>query len=1413
MNKKISLCFIGLVLSTSVLASSPPVIHGLRIDAKRYAGLYSFEPKPDMSLVQISQSTKFEANGGSAYHEGFLYMNNYTNFGLVIPTYRVLDLDNPEREAFYEETISLNDNTTGLATLATDMTWDPVDNQILGYFYDCDCSLIYFGRLNRKDHHAYKIGIAPTEPKMSALCSDREGKIYAMSDEGSLYSVDKTTGAPTLIGSTGFLPGKYIQSMAIDSGTGKIYWSMCEDGEPDNRGKPTFKSGLYEVDPVTGHAQRISYFPDNAHMVGLYIDEEATPSSPEQAQDLNINFDNGLTSGTISFRLPTKNVSGEDLPISEPLSYVVDFQNNISVGKNKPGSDIELQYSDLEPGISSLMIRISSDAGKSPRIRQEIYIGNDKPAAVENLIVNVDDNNVVNLSWDAPANGLNGGYFDRDKLRYEIKRVQDGEILENEYSNTNYQISIPEGQLANICYEITPLVDSMRGPSVISEKLTIGKWCAIPFREDFETDFNFNFFSIIDGNEDGKQWEYYSPMKGAAYMSYAGLPQKDWLVTPPLHLEKNVLYQLKFRGISAVDNYVEKVRAALGTSLQSDAFSKEIVPVTEINNREGKEITAIFSVEQQGDYYIGFEAMTDDPGFSKFILVIDDISIENLASTAAPASPSSFEVNPAEKGALSAEISLIASSATVNGAVLESLEKIEIYRDENLIKTFNHPEPGAILRFTDSSPANGFNSYRAIAINQYGAGEAAETKAYIGIDIPKPVPFVKINESDTGVVNINWENPGEIGVNGGYVNVEDLQYAIRGNGSYLISNEVSGHHYTDSSVILNGGQHKIFYSVAARSIAGEGEAISSDKLVIGVPYGFPFSESFTNGSSRFIWDNHNVEESGIWSMTQDGALPVGSYDYDNGFIVFSAKEETGGEYTLRSGKINIKGSINPVLSFYTYKYGEPNLEVFASVDGQEDKKLNCIRIEEVDNGWTRCDYSLKDFINNEFINVGLHGSAPDNTSKLLVDLITIYENLNCDVAIASASYSTEAIVGSKNTIRVMVSNRTETISKPGNILLQYDENTLENSPVPALLPGEMKELLLSFQQPDCSTLYLKLDIPDDENTENNEKTIILNMIPSLFIKPSDMQVENTAAGISIKWNEPDLSSVNDGKVMKDGFETYLPFSISDFGNWTWFDLDHSETYSLSFMDYDNATTPKAFQIFKPADIGLDSKYFKPYTGEQMIVGVASQKGRNQDYLISPRLNGEKQTLSFYARSPYLSYGPECFEVIYSTSGTDLVDFIALPGSKYQTTDSWQRYSCELPAGTNYFGIYYNSKNSLALLMDDFSFIPESKIRLIGYDIYCNGVKLNDNIVTTTKYMDISSEAPYPRKYSVVAIYDKGNSDAANVILENSSVNNIISDGDTETRWFSLQGYEVKYPGPGIYIKLTGKKAEKVTIMK
>jgi len=227
-----------------------------------------------------------------------------------------------------------------------------------------------------------------------------------------------------------------------------------------------------------------------------------------------------------------------------------------------------------------------------------------------------------------------------------------------------------------------------------------------------------------------------------------------------------------------------------------------------------------------------------------------------------------------------------------------------------------------------------------------------------------------------------------------------------------------------------------------------------------------------------------------------------------------------------------------------------------------------------------------------------------------------------------------------------------------------------------------------------------------------KKNYVLLLITMLAFVATQAQTLQKATGqpalsTEVIQNQPGqaMSVAN----VSDGFESYSNFALS-FSPWTLVDVDGSDTYGITDVDWTNIYAPQAYIIFNPSattpaqtDPGL-----QPHTGAKFAACFAATAPPNNDWLISqPLVAGTNTSVSFWVKSYTADYGLERYKVGVSTTNTDPSSFTIISGSNYlEAPVTWQLKTFDLNAyngQTIYVGIQCVSNDAFIFLVDDFEF--------------------------------------------------------------------------------------------------------------
>lgn len=1335
-------------------------------------GIYSFTTD-EYSPVQVYKSDDAVASGGGALvGDKYCAVDMFEYYGYSFYYFDVYNVDTWEQE---------NSEYTSAQDAALDMTYDPVTEKVYGCFTN-DANNGYVWATLDVSTGKRSSAIAALSIPLLCVAANQQGECYAIDAYGNFCSVDKETGAVTQIGATGITPDLYVQSATFDPVKGILYWAALLK---DNT------SGLYTVDTTTGAATLVESFTNGEQYTGLFIKKPlADEDAPATVTDLNANFTNGSTTGVVSFTMPTMTFGGDTL--SGSVSYVIKANNKVvAETASEAGAVVNAEVT-VPSGNTTIEVCAKNAMGEGPSVKTSLFVGKDTPTAAKNVALELVDeaSNSIKLSWSAPQSTVNGGYLDTESLSYDITRMPSGESVAKGYKDTVFTESLTVDQLSLYWYEVTPSVGDLVGDATASNKLKIGKYCLVPYLETFDDDAAMGLFTVINTAGD-YTWKWRRDIwtdDGRASCDYDFTnPKDDWLITPPIYLETGFVYKLTFNTYSK-RTLPERMEVKMGAGNTVDDMVTTIVADTTLTTTEYvTDVEDLFdvdvSVDESKPYYFGFHAMSE-PCMGR--LEIDNISVSKMSINGAPERVADLKAEAAEKGRLAATLTFTAPAVDVVGSKIDKLEKIEVSNADTLLATIENPVPGE-QQSVEVPAVQGDNEYTVVAYNEKGAGPDAKVTVFVGVSKPGLPLNVKLKEVD-GKAVVTWDAPQQ-GADGGYIDPIKLDYVVmRASDQEIVANGITTTTLTDDPQV--GHTQKLMaYIVYASSAAGMGNGQMSNTVVMGDGYyELPFVEGFADAAvSTTPWSINASGESSWWLTKNSSKMKA--QDGDKGMLYFlpEAENETA---DVVSSKISIKGSVNPTLSFYYYYSnqfkGAQTLDVRATCDYNEFVSLATVEFSDVEDtvaGWKHMALPLKEFLDKPFVAISFLANAGEGEChEIYIDNISVTDELAYNLVTTSFVAPNVLVPGDTAQFVATVRNDgldtatgyTMQLLKDGQAIVTLAGDDLaagaEMSYTFELLPNLAKEL--------AGTYAVYADFEADMNKDNNlSNEAEVSMYVPTWPVATGLDAKGNSEGVQLNWNAP--ASATATKPVTDGFEDYQTFSISDIGDWTLVDGDGSHTYSITYkgspLQYLNSGEPMAYQVFSAAEAGIDyaatgSQLFEAYEGKKMLSAFASEEGHNDDWLISPELDGEQQLVTFYAKSVTTDYGYEKFEFLTSTATKDTADFVKADGVGGDVPDTWTKYSVIIPAGTKYFAIRCVSEDCMAFMVDNVTFSPLSgeKVELsrLGYNVYRDGELITSAPVASESYFDAIADKE-KHEYRVSVVYQLGESacsDAAVVDL-------------------------------------------------
>lgn len=1347
-------------------------------------GIYSFKTEttdPDFTFEQGG----VDASEAGAYAGGLYYAVSETD-----NTFRTYDTKNGWTQ---------QGSDIQLGYWVYDLAYDPVSKKLYASYANTDFTQFYFGTLNPADGTLTQIGdaVANVSGHLHTLAVTKDGELYGVRfSDRHLLHVNKATGATTDVGSVvPMMDGNEmtlfgVTSATFDWNTGIMYWiPQFENAD----------SGLYSVSldgsGASATVKEVTLLknfgyesPEGTtttdYVAGIYIEQEAAvTTAPEQPAGLSLTFENGQLTGKVSFTMPSKYTDGTD--ITSLLGYEIKAGDVTKTGTAQPGDTVEEQITLTADGNYTVSVTAKDGQAASQPATATAYIGLDTPEAVTDAALTA-DGSTMNVTWTAPAKGANGGYI--SNLTYNVKRYPGGTTVAEGTDKTSFSETLGDAVRAEYYYEITAICGGKEGKAAQTNKVTMGSLYDIPYSETFDEETSVSGYTFIDGNRDGKVWQYAAKGNSEAqYKQALWLPSPtrasdDWAITPGFKMSAGNLYRFSMKVQS---NLEQTFNVMAGSSATADAMDTEIMPTTTYAGAYSvwKEYTGTMQPQADGTFYFGIHSTTDIDYTSD--MFVDNIQIDAVPGTC-PDKAENLVVTPGEKGALNATITFNAPTKRINGTALESLTDVKLYRDDQLLKTYSEVIPEQKLSYEDNSVSNGLHTYSVVAANEDGQGDNATVKKFIGIDAPGAVRNLTIVEdwkNEPGTLVATWDAP-ETGQNGGYVDPEGLTYYefVSGPDDINLGNVTT----LRKKVDISAGQKLDGYSIYAVNSTGSGkEYRETASQIIGPALTPPVYESFAgikmkSGPWPTKITNGKIGEA-YWDLFDGSQTEAGSQDGDGGVAYFETVK-TGLSSRFYSPKVDVSSSSNPYLVFYVYHTGKKDkLDVQVSSEYGTFNTVKSIVMSDKPKGWQRYEIPLADYKDKAFIQVGFEGLSVETTSKIfLLDNISVRDLVDHDIEAGELTAPNSVSVGKEAVFSLTVKNHgKDDVSATDYSVELYKNDKLAATVQGAAIAADRSATVTLKDVPtiddeEFTSYYAKVSYASDQVADNNQsesKTVRIDMpkYPSV----SDLKGQSGSNGVELRWSEPNISDMPADPITEN-FESYKDFIINGIGNWTVVDGDGAKTISLSLdgetpLKYDNAGLPMAFQVFNPLNAGIFYGSWTPHSGDKMMVAFANvtedsgTATQNDDWLISPELNGLPQTISFYAKIAAAA-APEDFEVRYSTTDNNIDSFTEAQGSGVITATNatgWEEYRIDLPKGAKYFAIRYVSTGQVALMIDDITYVPAGaipeEVTLMGYNVYRDGQKLNGEPEGETSYNDADVENGKTYTYKVTAVYDKGES--------------------------------------------------------
>lgn len=1112
--------------------------------------------------------------------------------------------------------------------------------------------------------------------------------------------------------------------------------------------------------------------------------------APDGTEFVSADFGNGDTSGSVTFRLPSKN--RENTQIMGKIEWILEIDGReVRRGTGNAGAELKLEINDMREGLHGFNLR-TLIAGKEGRsCMRSIYIGHDIPKAPETVTLTFDK-----ITWTAVTDGANDGYVDPAEITYDV--YMGDTLLKSDLKDTSCDTGFSADQPLDVYYAV--VIAKYKGKQsapTYSYMDAYGTYKELPWSM-MPQYMQFPMFTVV--NKNGGSQIYYATditldnetISGFYYEYDPDQDADDYLFLPPTKFDDaNAMYDFCV-ALFRFGSYTECYEIVLAKESDPDKIVKVIKPQTYLDNGSPEYHTdylehIYFTVPEPGVYTVGIHVTSPA---DMYRVVMTDFSLSQPAgmNLLSPDMPASVTAKAFGGGELKATVTATLPTLTMTGKTIpENAELTLTVQAGSQTPVSVKGKPGETVS-ADIVTVQGDNDVILHADNGDAVGRTAHVTVFTGIDIPgAPDGMTMVTDEDGLGFHLEWKAP-SVGARGGYVDPTGITYYVCQPNDYGLGDivEVGKDVFSyDIRLADYAGQNKYRFGVFAENSTGRSEYVAVCEAMGGKPLDMPYKNNYKAGEQTppiVVYDDRITMSMGtpgwMWSQFETPDNPAALVSMFNKWpeVILTDMRFSLPTFSTVDQKC-------PAVGLEIFGGCVENFTVYASTYGVDPEPIaTYARDYFTTRDITEVIIDLPEkFRNRKRVEVLIGFDTADDQDHFILYQWRFFDNIENDFGVGVLQGLSKASVGeeSRYTARVVNYGRSSGLF-PGAVwkLTSADGDLIASMEVPAstgnVATGEVLTFPIAFT-PSAEnlgefTVSFALS-GSDENAANDRREMKVIVDTGNVPVITDLHAkEITSDNVVLEW-EP----LKVGGVRTESFEKEEPFII---------DSEAQDEYIAGFrrIDRDGAITtgpgPTHYyelpSAFKPASFvvvdskrlaeALESDEYDTPAGDKFLLAMCPDEyyygDPADDWLISPEVTGGTE-ISFIARPWTNIYGNDKIEILYSSTGNDPDDFqlleeVEIDGGGSQPMQ-WQEYKYVLPGNAKYFAIRYVSIGTFGLLLDNIAYTPvNADITLAGYDIYRDGVMLaGKELCDDGTYNDATVKGETDYAYELVPVLSDG----------------------------------------------------------
>ncbi|GAB6981998.1 carboxypeptidase regulatory-like domain-containing protein [Prevotella dentasini] len=1272
--------------------------------------------------------------------------------------------------------------------------------------------------------------VAGLNQEFVGLAADLQGQLYAENVYSELVRID-TDGNEETMNSCDYTISSELQSMAIDHGSGKLWWAARTTREGTQ---------LLDINLADGFNESNTEIAGERQIVGLgFPFSTVKDGAPGMVENLEIvPASAGSKEVRISFDAPQKTASGAELGTFK--IHLLRGGREIFV-KNDAAAGEHLSFTETvtDNGLYAYKAYASNGEGNGEETVKQAYIGEDLPDAVTGITLGRQpDGKSCTISWTAPVRGIDGGYIPSD-IRYEVRRMPDDILIGGDIAGT----AITDNTVARLAvyqYLITP-IGRGRGKEALSEKIILGTSHAIPYQCSFTAD-DMPLWTVIDRNHDNITWKQRMSKEGV-YCSYneteAG---DDWMISHPIAMKGGTKYKITVTAAAANLELTEKMNlwAGLGDKEEQLTQFRQIAKF-EVANEEGSraDYVAYYTPAADCGENIAIQMNSDPNKFQLevFGIVVKEASEGSLHGTVEHAGTplegveirlkdTGFAAKTDERGewsmahvpeadytlearkegyALHAQAVRVSSEQdTAIGIELRKIEKVSATGRVTYLG--GTPLAGARVMMTaiDGTAATDEHVAYTDSEGNYTVDHIYEGAYLLSAIHPGLFPErqeVRITKDAASLPTLNLKDKA----------VAPRMVTAKGDGSRQVvkwGQPVD----TDSLSYCKGPgvAHIGVFSFTDRSIVGT--VFRKDMAITAVKWQ---TDEFRgphkkvdlvvfaldaegNPTSNIIYEQKDIANTdNQWCryelpqplIVRGGALVAFRY---NGFLSMLADAGVNGGLDFEPN-VHVINSDYQNAPFEYLDIHDMKKNLLIGIDHailnadstaaagtlQRQKQYNVYRrLEKEGEDWqylASTDAAVREYSDTQF------GTLPMGYYRYAVTSVTeaagesgkaLSDRIGRNI-LANVSFKVKANAAMPSTppvIMMQAEDDKETIYTA----TKKDETTWTVEGL-AKKKYAVRAGLDGFDDIDAT-----LAVEGEETEFSHELDFTERLLPAYNLKAEEVGAEDSRM---LSWNTDNY--------FFDDFESYEPFTVEPATkevNWIYWDMDKAETVEFDNITFKFMGLPMSYMAFNPYETTPSLAFFdagsQPYSGKQYLASFGNRTQANNDFVFSPIVNFTgKATFRFVIKSFTNSVGKAAIRVGYTDKEypKTLSDISWISETTNVSDQNWQEMSFDVPENARRMVLLNETPRGYFLMIDNM-FVGEEAPYADGsvkkpladratYEVKLDG-SIVDGIDQTGRQVMLNALAAGEHTAEVTAVYESGRSKTKAITFTTEPVSGI-----------------------------------------